>query len=526
MHLLYLMICSTLISFFIVGTVINNCIVEKKIKYRIFSISCVNLFAWILGCIFCTRFIEPNKIFSNVVFGLSILLYFIFAIMLYVSFVSSMLKSNHYNMLIDTIKSTRFNIYIILDKRDKIKDISSGMLSELGLEADEVIGKKFYDIMDKQTRILKFNSVDMNNKEFKDYYKSYKNTAVEGKEEKREIILTNYKNEKIVLNVVERPVYVFSRYKGRMWVGEKKSDEVLLKAEKELNEKRDELEGIRYKFIGALELTHEMMFFIDITERYVWLNDNYKNELGIKGNTIGLDDFRSLMTDEDAYNYNKTIAELTHNKPFYDIKYRLLKNDKYIWVNERGKRLFDDKSSSIIIGFIDIVKSNEYEKLGVPEVDNCLSEKELVEDVTYLYKNKRTFELLAISINNLPDINEKYGRSVGNMVLGEYIKKILYSIKTESSNIYRITGIDFILTVTDPRKMQVLEKAFKVEAAPLNMKFNYGSINFEVEAKAGIAESNSDASDAETIISCAKRALKVAKAPGFSNSCCYYKDVR
>ena len=526
MHLLYLMICSAVISFFILGIIVNNCIVEKKFKYREFSIASVNLFAWILGCIFCNKFIAPNEVFSYVVFILTIVLYLLFGIMLYVSFVTSMLKNNHYHMLIETIKSTRFNIYIILDKKDKIKEISSGMLVELGLDYEETIGKKFFDIFDKTTRILKFNGVDMNNKELKDYYKSYRYNTTEGKEEKREIILTNYKNEKIVLNVVERPVYVFSKYRGRMWIGEKKSDEVLLKAEKELNEKRDELEGIRYKFIGALELTHELMFFIDITERYIWFNDNYKNELGLKGNTLGMDDFRKLMTNDDAFNYNKKIAELTHNKPFYDVKYRLLKNDKYIWVNERGKRLFDDKNSSIIIGFVDIVKSNEYEKLGIPEVDNCLTDKELKEDVEYLYKNKRTFELLAIRINNLPEINEKYGRSIGNMVLGEYIKKILYNIKTESSNIYRVTGIDFILTVTDPRKMQVLDKAFKVEAYPLNMKYNYGSEEIEVKATSGIAESYNDAEDSTTLISCAKRALKVASTPGFSKSCCYYKDVR
>ncbi len=525
MHLLYLMICSSVISFFIVGIVINNSIVSKKIKYREFSISMVNLFAWILGSIFYQK-ISSNETFSLVVFILSILLYCVFGLMLYVSFISSMLKNNHYHMLIETIKSTRFNIYIILDKKDKIKEISSGMLEELGIEYEEAIGKKFFDVFDKATRILKVNGVDMNNKELKNFYKNYKATATEGKEEKREIVLTNYKNEKIVLNVVERPVYVFSKYRGRMWIGEKKSDEVLLKAEKELNEKRDELEGIRYKFIGALELTHELMFFIDITERYIWFNDNYKNELGLKGNTLGLDDFRRLMTDEDAFNYNKKIAELTHNKPFYDVKYRILKNGKYTWVNERGKRLFDDKNSSIIIGFVDIVKSNEYEKLGIPEVDNCLTDKELKEDVEILYNNKRTFELLAIRINNLPEINEKYGRSVGNMVLGEYIKNILYNIKTESSNIYRITGQDFILTVTDPRKMQVLDKAFKVEAYPLNMKFKYGSEEIEVKATSGISESYNDADDGITLISCAKRALKVASTPGFARSCCYYKDVR
>ena len=41
----------------------------------------------------------------------------------------------------------------MIDKRDKIKDISSGMLSELGLEADEVIGKKFYDIIGNKMKM-------------------------------------------------------------------------------------------------------------------------------------------------------------------------------------------------------------------------------------------------------------------------------------------------------------------------------------------------------------------------------------
>ena len=74
--------------------------------------------------------------------------------------------------------------------------------------------------------------------------------------------------------------------------------------------------------------------------------------------------------------------------------------------------------------------------------------------------------------------------------------------------------------------MQVLDKAFKVEAYPLNLKYNYGSEAIEVKATAGIAESYSDADDPETLISCAKRALKVASTDGFSRCCCYYKDVK
>lgn len=522
MHPIFVLI----ISLFILGLIISNSLTEKVFKKKSFSLAFINVFVWSLAIVFYDKFIVNNNVLYLIAFIYAIIVYVVFGLLLYFSFKSSMLKANHYHMLIESIKSTRFNVYIIMDGKDRIKEISSALLVELGLEYDEVIGKKFFDVFDKAVRFTKFNGVEVNNRYLRDYYKNYKVDIKENQEDKREIVFQNYDGQSIVLNVIEQPVYIFSKFRGRMWIGEKKSDATLLNAERELLEKREELEGIRYKFIAAIELTDEKLFFADLDQRYVWMNDNFKEEFALMGNTLGLDDYRAMIHQEDTYKYMKALDELTKTNPYYSISYRMIQKDHYVWVKEKGKRLFEDESASIILGFIETVKSNQFEKLGIPDLDNALSDIDLLRDVQELYKAHRTFELLAIRVHNLPSINEEYGRSVGNMILGEYIKRIKQNFRTESSQIYRMTGIDFIITITDVRKMEMIKRMFEVERAPLNLTMNYGAIEIVVDARVGIAISSQDAEEAEVLIGCAKQALRFAADDNYMRNCCYYRDVR
>lgn len=522
MHPIFVVI----ISVFILGLIVNNSLAEKTFKKKSFSLAIINVFVWCLAIIFYDKYIVTNDIMNVAAFAYAILVYVVFGLLLYINFRTSMLRSNHYHMLIESIKNTRFNVYIIMDGRDKIKEISSSLLVELGLTYEEVIGKKFFDIFDKTVRFVKFNGVEVNNRYLRDYYKTYRQDIKENQEDKREIVFQNYDGKSVVLNIIEQPVYIFSKFRGRMWIGEKKSDVTLLNAERELLEKREELEGIRYKFIAALELTEEKMFFTDLDQRYIWVNDNFKDEFSLIGNTLGIDNYRDLIHQEDVMKYVDAISKLTANSPHYSISYRLLQNDHYVWVKEKGKRLFEDESASIVLGFIQTVKTSQFEKLGIADIDNALTDIELLRDVQALYKAHRTFELLAIRVHNLPAINEEYGRSVGNMILGEYIKRIKQNFRTESSQVYRITGIDFILTITDVRKMEMLKRMFEVERAPFNLTMNYGAIEIVVDARVGIAISSQDADEANVLVGCVKQALRFAADDNYSRNCCYYRDVR
>ena len=65
----------------------------------------------------------------------------------------------------------------------------------------------------------------------------------------------------------------------------------LLAVERELNDRSNELESIRHKFIATLELSEEGLFYIDLDERTIWTSDGLTSMLGLLSNPIGLNRF-------------------------------------------------------------------------------------------------------------------------------------------------------------------------------------------------------------------------------------------
>src|SRR5690606_1452039 len=131
-----------------------------------------------------------------------------------------------------------------------------------------------------------------------------------------------------------------------------------------------------------------------------------------------------------------------------------------------------------------------------------------------------------LKLANIPQINEKHGREIGNMVMGHYINKIKQSFITESSDIYRISGLEFALTLTDPRKMGALKNGLRAEENHLNLSIEYGAIQVELEVFIGIAEMYTDAVNAMELYQNTMRALKTAMNPQYKGNSCYYKDIK
>ena len=125
----------------------------------------------------------------------------------------------------------------------------------------------------------------------------------------------------------------------------------------------------------------------------------------------------------------------------------------------------------------------------------------------------------------MPKINETHGREVGNMLMAEYIKKLRTTFVTESGDIFRVSGIEFAITITDPRKMDVLANGIKTNPTFLNLIMQYGSLSAELEVFAGIAIGGGDAGDEHKLYTAAVQALKIAENPQFASHGCYYKDI-
>ena len=118
---------------------------------------------------------------------------------------------------------------------------------------------------------------------------------------------------------------------------------------------------------------------------------------------------------------------------------------------------------------------------------------------------------MLLELTNIPTINDNYGWDVGNMIMAEYITKMRNSFVTENGEIFRISGLKFVVIVTNPNKMDTLNKGIRQNEKLLNLDVKYGSINTELIVHAGISISKEDFVVEEKLYQAAEEALKIAK---------------
>lgn len=469
--------------------------------------------------------ILSNELYKNIYIYYNFFLYAIFFLVLYQTFKISILKANHYQLFVKSIKNSRWNAYYVVDKKERIKDISQSLLNELNMDKDEVIGKKLFTIFNKSIRFTKLNNQEINNRTLETYFLGYKDRAKPNESEVQELTFLNFDGNQTILIIVMQPVFVLGKYKGRISVGEKKTDFNLLSVEKELNDKNSELESIRHKFIATLEISEEGLFYIDLDERTIWASDQLVSMLQLPSNLMDLTDFRRRIEAEDLKKYLALLGDLTVNKKAYSTSFRIMVGNQYLWFKEKGKRLFEDQNQTVIMGTLNPLKTKHYLASNIDELDLLKDQNDMMVSMNKLFKDSRYFQLIIFRLKNIPKINEMHGREVGNMLMAEYIKKMRTSFVTESGNIFRLSGIEFAVTITDPRKMEILTNGIKTNPTFLNLVMQYGSISVELEVFAGISIGGSDCHEEHKLYEAALQALKIAENPQFNSHCCYYKDI-
>ena len=91
-----------------------------------------------------------------------------------------------------------------------------------------------------------------------------------------------------------------------------------------------------------------------------------------------------------------------------------------------------------------------------------------------------------IQLTNIPDINSRFGRDVGNLMIAEYIKKMRYHFAKDINSIFRITGIQFALIIKEQKKYDVLNRALQSGGDLINLTINIGGIQQVVYPNLGI----------------------------------------
>lgn len=520
-HPIYPLVITVFTLVLVVMQSIQN---EKVLKFRMF-IAFFNVAVAIFALSIYDQMIVGDALYEEIYVTFNFVVYGIFLLVIYATFKTSVLKANHYQLFVKSIKNSRWNAYYVVDKKERIKDMSASLLIELNMEKDEVIGKKLFSIYNQSIRFTKYNSREVNNRQLENYYVDYRKNAKMGDQEIEELSFLNNEGDPVLLHMVMQPVFVMNKYRGRICVGEKKTDFDLLAVEKELNDRNSELESIRHKFIATLDLSEEGLFYIDLDERSIWASDYLVHMLRLPGNLLDLTDFRRLIEAEDLKKYLALLGELSMNKRQYQISYRILVEGRYLWFKEKGIRLFEDQNSSTIMGTLKPQKTRHFQASNIDELDLLKDRNDFMLHMHKLFKDGRYFQCMVFRLKNMPQINEDHGREIGNMLMAEYIKKMRTNFVSESGGIFRISGIEFAVILTDPRKIDVLENGTASNPSFLNIDMQYGSIHAELEVFAGIAIGGSDASEEHELYQCAIQAIKVSENPRYSAQVCYYKDI-
>jgi len=520
-HPIYPLIITVFTLFLVIIQSIQS---EKVLKNRL-VIAFFNVTIAVMVFVIYGSMILGNTLHEEIYITFNFFVYGVFLLVLYQTFKTAILKGNHYQLFVKSIKNSKWNAYYVVDGKERIRDMSSSLLHELNLEKEEIIGKKFFSVLNKSIRFTKLNGQEINNRQLEAYFQNYKEHARPGDSEVQELTFLNFDGNPIILHIVMQPVFALGRYKGRICVGEKKTDFDLLAVEKELNERSTELESIRHKFIATLEISEEGLFYIDLDERTIWASDALVHMLSLPGNTLDLTDFRRMIEPEDLKKYLALLGDLTVNKKQYATSYRIMVNGRYLWFKEKGKRLFEDQHQAVIMGTLNPMKTKHYLSSNIDELDRLKDHNEMLVSMHKLFRDNRYFQLVVFRLKNMPKINDIHGREVGNMLIAEYIKKMRTTFVTESGDIFRVSGIEFAVTITDPRKMDVLANGIKSNNTFLNLVMQYGSISVELEVFAGIAIGGSDAHDEHQLYQAGIQALKIAENPQFNAHGCYYKDI-
>jgi len=514
-------ICALIMSIILLSVYITQSIIERRIlKGRlILAFVCTGLMTLAL-CL--SDIISEHKSLEYTKEGVTIAVYVVVGMAFFKTIAAATSRSHLESEFIKSLENDK--IFVLLDRKEKIKQISSNLCKLASIEKGDAIGKRFFDFISNNFVLISLNDTQIKMSKVKEHFRAWAEECKEGDTCKREFLVSSKDGKDTnVLNFTDNPIFKASRYTGHLLIGDLDDEASMLNAQRKLSDKTSELANVKARMRALFDITKESIFYYNIDENYVWGNDAFVHDLNVNGNTIARADFEHYIHPDDMAFYRKAISGLTEAKPAYDVKYRFKTGANYQFVHERGKRIFQKGADDEIAGTIEIVNDKHFEHSDMPLLDSIKDEAQMYADIETSLREGYPFEIAMLKLTNLPEINKEHGRSIGNMVLGEYVKAINDKLVNDGM-IYRISGLDFVIVVNDGRKMSLLrtmlEKGILTASA-----MDYGGIHLDIKANYGVAFYN-ECRNAKELVQAAERALNMSLLPNYNVDYVFYSDIK
>ncbi|MDD5294208.1 MAG: diguanylate cyclase [Candidatus Izemoplasmatales bacterium] len=276
-------------------------------------------------------------------------------------------------------------------------------------------------------------------------------------------------------------------FKRKIKITRNLTDYDFFELEKELSETKTQSDLLRLRYISTIGLVNEALIFYNegldglfVTEQFQMISKQEKSE-------YTFEEYVAMIHEDDRSQYMSTVKKANHKSPLYDIKYRIISEGFSIWVEEKGKWFRFEKQDHLISA-IKPIDIKLFPETLIHEIDSLPNEQNLVQYVSAALKETEPFYLIMIQLTNIPDINARFGRDVGNLMIAEYIKKMRYHFAKDINSIFRVTGIQFALIIKEQRKYEVLYRALQSGGELINLMLNIGGIQQVVYPNLGIVK--------------------------------------
>ncbi len=253
---------------------------------------------------------------------------------------------------------------------------------------------------------------------------------------------------------------------------------------KDFEQLQDSSELLRQRFITMLGLLDDGVAFRSDDET-MFGTKQYMNLMPFEDNEFSFQTFIEAMHSNDRTSYQETIKKLSKRKPTYEAHYRMEHDGETIWIKEKGTRL-DVQKRTMYISMIKGLDVKRFPQSDVEVLNQLSIDKAFFEHIQALNHQRKPYTLVAFELSNIPAINDKYGREIGDLMMAEFVSKMTYHFLKDVHAVFRLTGIRFAMAITDHRKVEMLRRALEQGGDLVNYKMTFGNVSEHIYPSFGI----------------------------------------
>lgn len=235
-----------------------------------------------------------------------------------------------------------------------------------------------------------------------------------------------------------------------------------------------EAENLRQRFIATLNVLPEGLAYKN-HKGECFGTERYLQTLGLDDHQFSEDSFLEKMFPDDIKVYESAIKKVKGSDKLYRTKYRYLVEDRYVWIEEMGQVVMIERKP-LTVALIRHLDTKKHPRSSLDVLNHLPLEDAYDKVLSQVHGAAQPYDLVLFELHNIPHINDRYGRDVGDLMMAEFLEKIRYQFIKESQRVFRVKGITFALILTDQRKADILKKALKENSAMMQTEMQFGAV--------------------------------------------------